>query len=85
MSSCPMKLAEAPNAMNTTEKPAMNNSALTTIARLNCERALASVSCSIDKPVMYEIYEGTRGRTQGETNDSSPAENAAISDICVRD
>jgi hypothetical protein len=47
-----MKLAEAPKAMNTAEKPAMNKSAFTTIAVLNFDRALASVSCSIDNPVM---------------------------------
>ena len=43
------------------------------------------MSCSIDKPVMYEMYEGTNGSTQGETNESSPAENAAINEICESD
>ena len=55
------------------------------IAVLNRDRALASVSCSIDKPVMYEIYEGTSGSTHGETNESKPAENAAINEIWVSD
>src|SRR5215510_345299 len=71
--------------MNTTEKPAMNKSALTIMAFLNLDRSVASVSCSTDKPVMYEIYEGTSGSTQGETNESRPAENAAIMEICGRD
>src|SRR5215216_3089304 len=85
MKICPMKLAEAPNATNTRENPAMNKRAFTTMALLKRDRACASVSCSIDRPVMYEIYEGTRGRTQGETNDSNPAENAAIKEIFVMD
>ena len=76
-----MRLADAPKAMNTKEKPAMNKRAFTTIAALNLDRALASVNCSIDKPVMYEIYEGTNGSTQGDTNERSPAEKAAINEI----
>jgi hypothetical protein len=51
------------------------------MAVLNLDRAPASVNCSIDKPVMYETYEGTSGSTQGETNERSPAEKAAISEI----
>ena len=80
-----MKLAEAPKAMNTAEKPAMNKRAFTTIAVLNRDLAVASVSCSIDNPVMYEMYEGTKGSTHGDTNESSPAENAAINEIWLRD
>src|SRR5687767_677064 len=80
-----MILAEAPNAIKTTEKPAIKSSAFRTMAVLNRDRAFASVSCSMDRPVMYEIYEGTSGNTQGETNDSNPAENAAIKDMCVMD
>lgn len=51
------------------------------IALRNRLRSDTSVSCSIERPVMYEMYEGTSGRTQGETNDSSPAENAATNEI----
>src|SRR5215510_10842691 len=71
--------------MNTAEKPAMNKSALAMMAFLNLDRSVGSVSCSTDNPVMYEIYEGTSGSTQGDTNESKPAENAAITEICGRD
>jgi hypothetical protein len=59
----------------------MNRGAFTTIAVLKRDLVWASVSCSIDSPVMYEMYEGTSGSTHGETNESSPAENAAINEI----
>src|SRR5574341_470630 len=67
--------------MKTAEKPPMNRSELTTMAFLNLDRSAASVSCSTDNPVIYERYEGTSGNTQGETNESNPAENAAITEI----
>jgi hypothetical protein len=31
---------------------------------------------------MYVIYEGTRGRTQGEAKERSPAVKAIIPEIC---
>jgi hypothetical protein len=71
--------------MNTAEKPAMNKRAFPIIAVLNRDLTLASVSCSIDNPVMYEMYEGTNGSTHGDTNESRPAENAAINEIWLRD
>ena len=50
-----MKLADAPKHTNTAENPAINNSALTTMAFLNFDRTVESVSCSMDSPVMYEM------------------------------
>ena len=39
--------------------------------------ALAEVSSSKETPVMKVMYEGTSGRTQGETKETSPAKKAA--------
>ncbi len=39
--------------------------------------ALAAVSSSKETPVMNVTYEGTRGRTQGEMKETSPATKAA--------
>src|SRR6266850_1222916 len=41
------------------------------------EPALAAVSSSKETPVMNVTYEGTRGRTQGEMKETSPATKAA--------
>ena len=50
-----MKLADAPNEINTAENPPINNKALTTMVFFNFERTDESVSCSMDSPVTYEI------------------------------
>ena len=50
-----MKLADAPNEINTAENPPINNRALTTMVFLNFDRTVESVSCSMDSPVMYEM------------------------------
>ncbi len=80
-----MKLAEAPKDTKTVVNPAMNSNALTTMDFLNFDRTVESVSCSMESPVMYEMYEGTSGNTQGDTNDSKPAEKAATREIFVID
>ena len=47
-----MKLADAPKDTNTAVNPAMNSSAFTIMDFLNFDRTVASVSCSMDSPVM---------------------------------
>ena len=49
------QLAVAPKATKTAENPPINNRALTTMAFLNFDRTVESVSCSMDSPVIYEI------------------------------
>src|SRR4051812_24590452 len=75
-----MALADAPNEMNTSEKPRMKASE-EMITRLRTGAASATVPVprisSSESPEIYERYPGINGSTHGEMNDRSPAPNAA--------
>ena len=62
-----MKLAEAPKAMSTAEKPAMNKQAFTTIAVLNRDRHLGI--CQLFNPQPRDVRD-VRGDAHGDTNES---------------
>ncbi len=77
---CPRRLAEAPRAMKTRENPAMKQAAFrrsTRRVRASPCRACRSVK---ETPARYERYEGTRGRTQGERKEKTPAPSATRKD-----
>ena len=48
-------------------------------------RSETLVSCSIERPVIYDTYEGTSGSTHGETKDRKPAEKEATNEIDCTD
>src|SRR5690348_10162970 len=45
------------------------------------ENAPHAASCSSVRPVKYEMYTGTSGKTHGEINDTTPATNTAPMEI----
>ncbi len=76
----PTALAEAPKAMNTTEKPMTNANA--EVSRLPRGRSPWR-NCSTPMPESIEMYPGTSGRTHGERNEIIPATNAARIETCI--
>jgi hypothetical protein len=63
-------------ATKTIVNPRMNMSELKMMILFTSEGLFSAVSCSKDIPLIKETYEGIRGSTQGETNESNPAINA---------
>ena len=76
-----MKVAEAPIKTKTNENPRMNNTELSTMIFVFFLSSLLRES--IETPEIKDTYAGTKGKTQGETNDSIPAPNAATIEISV--
>src|SRR5580692_8350379 len=75
----PTALADAPKAINTTEKPMTNaNEDAIRLPRGFSPRR----NCSTPIPESIEMYPGTRGNTHGERNEISPATNAARIETC---
>ena len=70
----PIKDEEAPRVMKMVENPAIKAVVLKNILGLFFESLISST----DKPVTKEIYTGTKGRTQGERNDMTPAKKARV-------
>src|SRR5262249_45628431 len=62
--------------MNVIENPMMNIIEFSKTVRKRDESFSRAFSCSSDAPEMIEIYPGTRGRTQGDRNETRPAMNA---------
>src|SRR5215510_7284919 len=58
------------------ENPMMNMIEFSKTVRKREESFSRAFSCSSDAPEMIEIYPGTRGRTQGDRNETRPAMNA---------
>src|ERR1700692_283454 len=77
---CPTALADAPNAMNTTEKPTTKEKA--EVSRLPRGRSPCR-NCSTPIPDNIEMYPGTSGSTHGERNEVNPATNAAKIETCI--
>ncbi len=77
----PIKVAVAPKRINIKEKPIIKNKELIIIVFIFCF-LFFSIS-SKDTPEIKEIYPGTRGKTQGETNEKRPATKAAIKDTSL--
>jgi hypothetical protein len=71
----PMALAERPMATKMTVKPATKASAWAKTRAFACELDSLLRSSRL-VPVRKDRYDGTSGRTQGDTNDTSPARNA---------
>src|SRR5437867_9139256 len=73
-------LNEAPRLTKIAVKPAMKATEWSsTRPRVPASTSLASRST--DMPVMNERYEGNSGNTQGDRNESRPAENATSTPI----
>jgi len=72
----PKKVAVAPKRINIKENPRIKNKELIIMVLLFCFSPF-SIS-SKDIPEIKEIYPGTKGKTQGETNEKTPAIKAAI-------
>src|SRR3990167_19775 len=73
----PKNCAERPStSTNTTEKPSMYMSEFASIMPLSFLEPSSSVSSSKDMPVTKDMYEGTRGKTQGEIKDMNPPPKA---------
>src|ERR1019366_9327047 len=73
---CPMPVATAPSAINTTLNPRMNITEFSSTERLSLR--LADCNWSTLVPEISETYPGTSGKMQGERKDKSPARNTAI-------
>src|SRR5258708_34381720 len=71
----PTSVEIAPSVMKTMLKPMMNAAELSITLRKSSPSF--SLSCSTPTPEIRETYPGTRGSTQGDRNDISPATNAA--------
>jgi hypothetical protein len=76
----PTALADAPNEMNTTENPMTKETAEAKRPPRGC---WPWRNCSMPMPESIEMYPGTRGSTQGERNETSPAINAAARETSV--
>src|SRR5579884_933189 len=73
---CPRLVAAAPSITNTRVKPRMNiRECKNTV--FNSLRSFVWSSSTL-APEIKDTYPGTRGRTQGERNETIPAKNAAI-------
>src|SRR5688572_16272547 len=70
----PIYPAVAPKVRNITDKPALKASEFAITARR--EFAAPSFKWSTLTPDIKEMYPGTRGKTHGDRNDSSPPANA---------
>src|SRR5437868_9980019 len=73
----PTAEADAPSAVNTTEKPSTKNTEPRPARRRTSERSAPFESSSSESPDMNETYPGTSGSTQGERKDATPAAKAA--------
>src|SRR5438270_6716447 len=71
----PTEVAEAPRMMKTRENPTTK---ATELLKMRPTRAASppALSSSIELPESMEIYPGTRGRTQGERKEATPAAKA---------
>ncbi len=71
----PTQVADAPRTTKTTENPTTKARELRSTRPMSWP--LASLfSSSTEAPESMEIYPGTRGSTQGERKETSPATNA---------
>jgi hypothetical protein len=71
----PTSVADAPRAINTTEKPITKATAFRMTRAISAPSPLARNS-SIEAPESIETYPGTKGSTQGERNETTPATRA---------
>src|ERR1041384_1040007 len=67
--------------MKTIENLAIKSTVLVMMALRRPDVPPGSISCWNDNPVIYMRYDGTSGRTHGDTNDSSPAKKAVIKEV----
>jgi hypothetical protein len=74
-------VAVAPKRINIKENPRIKNKELIMMVFLFCFSPF--FISSKDIPEMKEIYPGTKGKTQGEINEKSPATKAAIKDTSL--
>src|SRR5579863_25317 len=74
----PTSVATAPSATNTMPKPRLNMSELRITLGIN--PLPPRRNSSTPTPDINDTYPGTRGKTQGERNETSPAANAAMGD-----
>jgi len=74
-------VAVAPKRINIKENPRIKNRELIIMVFLFCFFPF-SIS-SKDIPETKEIYPGTKGKTQGETNEKRPATKAAIKETSL--
>ena len=76
----PIALAEAPSAMNTSEKPRTKASDVTSTCRRDARRGRGAAAHLVQRHAGDEReYPGISGRTQGEMNERTPRRSAANS------
>lgn len=68
---------DPPSMINIDENPRMKATEFVMVRNRILFRSVLLVRSSNDIPVMKEMYDGTRGRTHGERNESTPARKAS--------
>lgn len=69
---------EIPSVTKMKEKPAINASEFESVRYLILFLSEVTVRSLKESPVIKETYDGTKGRTHGDINDSKPAIKASV-------
>lgn len=69
---------EIPSVIKMKEKPAIKASEFVTVRYLILFLSEVTVRSLKESPVIKETYDGTKGRTHGDRNDSTPAIKASV-------
>jgi hypothetical protein len=72
----PRNEVDAPRDMKITEKPSTNRTEFAIVISLTLFELCAEARSSNDIPEIKDTYDGTRGSTQGERNEMTPAKKA---------